>query len=630
MPAKDHAPGSKRPIFRQDGEYFVYPRSTDSGRAASYQPVENPVHDQQIIGYIPQVPHTYALWEGEYSHMNEHGLALGESTCSGALVGVGVHNGGTALFTVANLMQVALERCKTCRCAVETMGSLAEAYGFFGEDPGLSGAGEIVTVADAAGDAWVFHVTGGVANRTGALWVAQRVPEEHVAVVANSFTIKNVDLTDTASFAGSSNLLEDAKIAGMWDGRGTFNWQKAMSPDYNVMWQANANAMDPLRMWRVFTLANPSLDLKPSDFLGDFPFSVKPVQKVSKRDVMNWHRDTFDGTEFDMTLGTVAGPWQSPRRFKGGEGVGKVSGQFGRPISMFWTLYCILAQPAVKHPVLWFAPDMAKSSVFVPFYSEVLRGNGRFSEKDYGQGSQLSFSFSSPNPVWWAFNLVSNWMELSYRNMSQTYVFPKVHELQQWVLLQAQRGEEDVDADESNIIALLADLQTGIQQQVSKEWWSLAEMLIVRYNDQFFNFPPHDPTNSADIGYPAFWLQMVGFNQRSYYPVWSEPSQRPPSLLFGADMEVAQHAAAARASCRSMGSWQSPSCAKSAPGSLRLADVAPASFRQANGVQDQWSVVRVGSVLCFGCLTGVIGFLVGSARLNQAYIADKSYLRITD
>ena len=41
------------------------------------------------------------------------------------------------------------------------MGELGSKYGFYGEDPGMGGAGEAVTLVDRSGEAWVFHICGG-------------------------------------------------------------------------------------------------------------------------------------------------------------------------------------------------------------------------------------------------------------------------------------------------------------------------------------------------------------------------------------------------------------------------------------------------------------------------------------
>merc|ERR1711953_555215 len=109
--------------------------------------------------------------------------------------------------------------------------------------------------------------------------------------------------------------------------------------------------------------------------------------------------------------------------------------------------------------------------------------------------------------------------------MSQHYVFPKVQQLQDDVLQKVQQGEVDIDRiASSNAASLLADLHTRIQARIVKEWWALAEMLVVRYNDQYFNFAPSAPTEAIPISYPSFWLQMTGFNSQSYYPGWMKPS----------------------------------------------------------------------------------------------------------
>lgn len=44
-------------------------------------------------------------------------------------------------------------------------------------------------------DAWVFHILP-VPNGTSALWVAQRIPDDSFSVVANMFTIREIDFHD--------------------------------------------------------------------------------------------------------------------------------------------------------------------------------------------------------------------------------------------------------------------------------------------------------------------------------------------------------------------------------------------------------------------------------------------------
>ena len=75
-------------------------------------------------------------------------------------------------------MTAAMERCGTARCAIATMGSLAEEYGFTGE---TRGASETVTIIDKQ-DAWVFEISGDGSGK-GALWVAKRVPDGKVVVI---------------------------------------------------------------------------------------------------------------------------------------------------------------------------------------------------------------------------------------------------------------------------------------------------------------------------------------------------------------------------------------------------------------------------------------------------------------
>ena len=90
--------------------------------------------DDKPMGHIPQVSHTFSYVDAAYGVMNEHQLAIGESTCDAALGmrGVPIRFGGKALLGIATLSRIALQRCKTARCAIQTVGNLAVEYGFYG------------------------------------------------------------------------------------------------------------------------------------------------------------------------------------------------------------------------------------------------------------------------------------------------------------------------------------------------------------------------------------------------------------------------------------------------------------------------------------------------------------------
>ena len=130
--------------------------------------------------------------------MNDQQVAIGESTCGAKFWTKPIYAGGQALFEIAELTQIALERCSTARCAIELIGELAETYGYYGASwddndiiLNIIEAGEALTIADPQ-ETWVFHIT---PDDTGmsAIWCAQRVPDNHISAVANIFVIQEID-----------------------------------------------------------------------------------------------------------------------------------------------------------------------------------------------------------------------------------------------------------------------------------------------------------------------------------------------------------------------------------------------------------------------------------------------------
>ena len=121
VPAQSHEENAMRGV--NNDIPHLYPRRVEYGRADVY----NPLPGQELkpaLGKIPEVSSTNALWESSYPLMNEHGLAFGESTTEAKIILANAQVGhpdpringttnGTALFTISQLIQVALERCAT-------------------------------------------------------------------------------------------------------------------------------------------------------------------------------------------------------------------------------------------------------------------------------------------------------------------------------------------------------------------------------------------------------------------------------------------------------------------------------------------------------------------------------------
>ena len=528
VPAKNHTEGSMRAI--NNDIPHLYPRRVEYGRADIYYPKPNQEF-KEPIGYIPEVSSTYALWESSYPLINEHGLAFGESTTEAksilALAQVDKPDprqnksvNGTALFTVSQLMQVALERCKDAICAIETMGALGVEYGFAGEGWAAS---EMVSVIDKK-DAWIFEITGSGqlvdGEKASAIWIARRVPEDHVAVVANFIITRVIDFEDSENFRFSKNLIQRTVALGLYDGRGVFDFQKLLSaPLANMQWY------DSLRRTRIYSKIAPSLNMEPTDDLEQIPFSVKPDSLISDQDVMDLFRDHYEGTEFDQTQGALSGMFGNPNVELTGRDMAARPGIIPRSLSLMRTAYTSISTSGPR-PVCWFAADAPATSVFVPFFADALRAdgaNGTYSPR-FATGIQSEFDSRSAN---WAFNLVANYMNLNYRNMSAEYVFPKRDLLQKMVIESVAQVEAELaqEGNATEVSIRLGQLQTDLQEAVVSSWWDLANLLIVRYNDGYFNFPEWAPKSVKIIEIPLWFMDLIGFNDSFLRPTlhWFVP-----------------------------------------------------------------------------------------------------------
>jgi len=304
--AQDWPGGSKAPVY-----YGLQDASKEFGTYG------------EIIGYIPQVPHTHKYFHSGYSHMNEFQVAIGESTMSQKSELQVDRETGKQIMTIEQAMVFALQRCKTAREAVILIGNLLDKYGFL---PSCGPESEALCIADP-NEAWVFEdFSVGKdwepdKNIPGAIWAAQRVPDDHITIVPNWSIIKEIDIRDTTNFLASKNYMQAAIDHGWYDPEDNkpFIWQEAYSPvprewAISRFWLFYSTYAPNLKDWPDKTSHSPYDGNKPYiqyiEPVSYFPFSVKPEKKLSVQDVIAFQRSLFEGTIYDMTLDKA---WQIPK-----------------------------------------------------------------------------------------------------------------------------------------------------------------------------------------------------------------------------------------------------------------------------------------------------------------------------
>jgi dipeptidase len=237
-------------------------------------------------GEIPEVEETYAFMNVAYPCMNEHGLAIGETTIGGNRE---LRN-SEGLFLIENLQEIVLQRCTTAREAIRLIGELVKEYGY-GDN------GECLTFADSK-EVWHFEIFGAGPLEIGAVWAAVRIPDDHVGVSANIPRISELDLNDPDHFMASDNVHSLAEEMGYWDpssGEPFKFWAAYTSRD------REGNPRKPFSTRELFILSTLAPDLNLSMDMDELPFSVKPNHKVSVQEVMNYYRQTYEGTDLDMS-----------------------------------------------------------------------------------------------------------------------------------------------------------------------------------------------------------------------------------------------------------------------------------------------------------------------------------------
>ncbi|HAN17157.1 MAG: peptidase [Bacteroidetes bacterium GWC2_33_15] len=488
-----------------------FPKDSKAPVYWGIQRIDQPLEQYgEIIGYIPQVEHTYQYFHSAYSHMNEHQLAIGESTTSMRDELRIKREESKQIMTIEQAMIFALQRHTKARDAVKFIGELMNTYGFL---PSCVDESESIVIADPD-EAWVFEVLAvgpgwePASGKPGAIWAAQRIPDDHALVIPNWLIIKEINIDDTENFMASPNYKSFAIEKGWYNPNGTkpFIWQEIYAPT------AREWATD--RFWLFYSMyapnyANwPKRELKsPFDGLNDYiqyveplsmyPFSVVPEKKISVKDVIEFQRSVFTGTIYDMSEDP---DWYIP---------GKDGTMYKSPLATpFPTTemrklldinhrrnvsrggYGMVAQlrnwlPDEIGGIYWVYQDNQHVGMYFPLYAGITEVNPKLNNYDPKTFNE--------NSVKWAIDFVDNLLYLKWqdaykdlleaRNPLEEKIFNEIIETD-------KKAQELYKTNPKKAKELLTKLSWNSTDEIHKLYSDFKYQLLIKYtnNKQGINF----------------------------------------------------------------------------------------------------------------------------------------------
>lgn len=473
-PAADHPKGSVRQVY-----------DWDSGR---------------YLMDIPQVSHTYAVT----GNMNEHGLAIGESTWGGR-----EELWGDKGVDYGSLIYIALERAKTAREAIKVMTSLATTYGYASE-------GESFSIADAE-EAWILELIGKGKQEKGAVWVARRIPDDCISGHANHPRIHRFPLNEPKTTIYSPDVIDFARARGYFSGKDEdFDFSRTYAvTDLGAVrgcdgriWSffrhhVNPAAMDAYLPWVLKAEGEP------------FPLWVKPEKPLSVDDLKADMRDHFEGTPMDMTQDPGAGPYKLPYRFR--PLTFKVDGKNytnERATATQQTGFSFVAQLNASHPeqmkgILWFGVDDTGTTVYVPIYNCATEAPYGFRR---GNGDLYTLSWDA---AFWVNNYVANQAYGRY-NLMINDILPVQRQLETTMAAEVDSLLKVVPTmkRDAAVKALVAHSAMATDRAV-KRYKQLGDYLFVKYLDGNVKREKDGQFERTPEGIPAS-PQFPGYSEEFY------------------------------------------------------------------------------------------------------------------
>ena len=464
----------------------------------------------RYLGEIPEAPITYNV----VGQMNEYQVSICETTFEGREELVDT----TAILDYGSLIYIALERATSAREAIKIMTDLVAKYGYCSE-------GETFTIADK-NEAWVMEMVGKGPGRTGAVWVAVRIPDDCISAHANQSRITRFDMKDKQNVLYAKDVVKFAREKGFFTGKkdADFSFRDAYNPlDFSGIRYCDA------RVWAFFNHHVDGMDqylpyINGEDMTLEMPLYVKPKHQLSVQDIQNGMRDHYEGTPLDMQSDLGSGPYNMP--YRPSPLSFTVDGKkyyTERPTSTQQTGFSFVGQMRSAYPdaiggVVWWTNDDANMTAYTPIYcgvSAVPQCYERIEEEQ----DELTFSWKS---AFWLCNTVSN---IVYPYYSKMYPDLKAAQEELETAYQKEQLRVDTEArslfDESadKAIAYLTDYSQGAADRMMDRWNILFKYLVVKHNDMVVKAEENGHFKRSKNGFAAppvrpsyperYWQEVV-------------------------------------------------------------------------------------------------------------------------
>jgi dipeptidase len=423
-------------------------------------------------GFIRQARETYAFINTAYPVMNEHQLAIGETTFGGKRELVS----DAGLIDCPELYRLALERAQTSREAILVIDELTKEYGY-------NDVGECFTFADPD-ETWHFEILGPGKGKVGAVWAAVRIPDDEVGVSANASRIRTIDLDDKENYMASDNVYSLAEELGYWS--------KESGKEFEFCYAyANRRSMGSRRReWRVLSLVAPGLNLDPN--AENFPLSVKAEKKLSVQDVLEIFRNYYQGTPYDMTNSLVTknrrgeyvkSPVANPFMNSDTRNLFGIASE--RTIACPRATYVQVTQsrnwlPDAIGGVVWLGYDNPCTTPHLPFYCGITE-----MPESFMVDGRRGFKRES---AWWAFRRVSQLSYMRYQAMSKD-VEVVWKEMEDKLFAEQAAFEkkmlELIKKDETKAKAELTKYSIEVAEKAVDRYWLLGDELWGKYTRYF-------------------------------------------------------------------------------------------------------------------------------------------------